>query len=73
MAKSPAVTIKDVARRAGVSIATVSYVLNKSASVSEVTRARVLDAVAELGYRPSAVARGLRAFRHPGRIAGVIG
>jgi len=61
MAKSPAVTIKDVARRAGVSIATVSYVLNKSASVSEVTRARVLDAVAELGYRPSAVARGLRA------------
>jgi DNA-binding LacI/PurR family transcriptional regulator len=61
MAKTPTVTIKDVARRAGVSIATVSYVLNRSASVSEATRARVLEAVAELGYRPSAIARGLRA------------
>jgi DNA-binding LacI/PurR family transcriptional regulator len=61
MAKTSAVTIKDVARRAGVSIATVSYVLNESASVSEATRARVLETVAELGYRPSAIARGLRA------------
>ena len=61
MAKTPTVTIRDVARRAGVSIATVSYVLNRSASVSEATRARVLEAVAELGYRPSAIARGLRA------------
>mgnify|MGYP003564714452 CR=1 FL=1 len=54
-------TIKDVARRANVSIATVSYVLNDSASISEATRARVLTAAAELGYRPSAIARGLRA------------
>jgi DNA-binding LacI/PurR family transcriptional regulator len=61
MAKSPMVTIKDVARRAGVSIATVSYVLNNRASISETTRTSVLNAVAELGYRPSAVARGLRA------------
>jgi len=55
------VTIKDVAQRAGVSIATVSYVLNESAPVSEPTRSRVLAAAAELGYRPSAIARGLRA------------
>lgn len=61
MGKTSAVTIRDVARRAGVSIATVSYVLNASAPVSERTRARVLAAAAELGYRPSAIARGLRA------------
>jgi len=61
MAKIPAVTIKDVARRAGVSIATVSYVLNESASIGEATRARVLAAVEELDYRPSVIARGLRA------------
>jgi DNA-binding LacI/PurR family transcriptional regulator len=61
MAKTSSVTIKDVARRAGVSIATVSYVLNKSAPVSEATRSRVLAAAADLGYRPSAMARGLRA------------
>ena len=61
MARIPSVTIKDVARRASVSIATVSYVFNESASISEATRARVLAAAKELGYRPSAIARGLRA------------
>lgn len=61
MGKPSVATIKDVARRAGVSIATVSYVLNESAPVSEPTRSRVLAAVAELGYRPSAIAQGLRA------------
>lgn len=61
MVKTSTVTIKDVARRAGVSIATVSYVLNKSAPVSEATRARVLAAAEDLGYRPSIIARNLRA------------
>ncbi len=61
MPREQTVTIRDVARRAGVSIATVSYVLNESAPISEETRARVLAAAAELGYRPSAIARGLRA------------
>ncbi|GAA2318382.1 LacI family DNA-binding transcriptional regulator [Streptomyces violaceusniger] len=52
--------IKDVARRAGVSVATVSRVLNDHPSVRADTRERVLAAVADLGYRPNAVARSLR-------------
>ncbi|MEV0277335.1 LacI family DNA-binding transcriptional regulator [Streptomyces sp. NPDC050610] len=52
--------IKDVAGRAGVSAATVSRVLNDHPSVRPDTRTRVLAAVAELGYRPNAVARSLR-------------
>jgi LacI family transcriptional regulator len=52
-------TIYDVADRAKVSIATVSRVLNGRARVTEETRARVMEAVATLGYRPSPVARGL--------------
>lgn len=57
-----AVTAKDVARAAGVSQATVSYVINDTPtqSISVGTRARVLAAVAELGYTPSAAARALR-------------
>jgi DNA-binding LacI/PurR family transcriptional regulator len=57
----PSVTIRDVARRAGVSTATVSYVLNDSRPVSHETRQRVLAVVQELGYRPSVIARGLQA------------
>lgn len=54
-------TIRDVAKEAGVSIATVSYVLNDSGAVGEATRQRVLQAVEKLGYRPSVIAKGLRA------------
>jgi DNA-binding LacI/PurR family transcriptional regulator len=54
-------TIKDVAREAGVSIATVSYVLNNSGAVGEATRQRVLEAVEQLGYRASVIAKGLQA------------
>lgn len=53
------VTRKDVARLAGVSTATVSYVLNKSQKVPEATAARVMAAVEELSYRPNLVARSL--------------
>jgi LacI family transcriptional regulator, galactose operon repressor len=55
-----AVTIKDVARTAGVSTATVSAVINESAYVSPALRARVLEAVKGLGYAPSQLARRLR-------------
>jgi DNA-binding LacI/PurR family transcriptional regulator len=52
-------TIRDVARRAGVSAATVSRVLNDSPLVLEPTRERVRAAVDELGYRLNATARNL--------------
>lgn len=56
-------TSADVARLAGVSRATVSYVLNNSSAVriSESTRRRVQEAAEELGYVPHAAARSLRA------------
>lgn len=53
-------TIKDVAARAGVSFTTVSHVLNGTRRVSDHARARVEQAVAEMGYAPSAVARALK-------------
>ncbi|SMD17053.1 LacI family DNA-binding transcriptional regulator [Sporomusa malonica] len=53
-------TIKDVARAAGVSIATVSRILNGNAGVSEELAARVTAAVNQLEYRPNAVARALK-------------
>ncbi len=59
----PSITIKDIAKRAGVSIATVSYVINGSRSVSPESSARVLDAINQLGYSPNAVARSLRRKR----------
>jgi LacI family transcriptional regulator len=55
-----AATIKDVARTAGVSTATVSAVINESAYVSPALRARVQEAVRDLGYAPSQLARRLR-------------
>ncbi|MFG2520934.1 LacI family DNA-binding transcriptional regulator [Streptomyces sp. NPDC048527] len=58
-----AVTLKDVAERAGVSIKTVSNVVRGAPKVSEATRTRVMGAVAELGYRPNPSARRLRTGR----------
>ncbi len=52
-------TIVDVARQAGVSIATVSRVIHRSPLVSGATQARVEQAMAALNYTPNAVARGL--------------
>ena len=51
--------IYDVSERAGVSIATVSRVLNGNPNVSEKTRNRVLEIMDELGYTPNVFARGL--------------
>lgn len=53
------ITIKDVAARAGVSPGTVSNVLTGKRPVSEATRARVYQAIQELGYRPNLLARSL--------------
>jgi DNA-binding LacI/PurR family transcriptional regulator len=54
---------KEVADRAGVSVAVVSYVLNNRSIVKEETRQRVLKAVKELGYQPNQLARGLKTKR----------
>jgi LacI family transcriptional regulator len=53
----------DVARRAGVSISTASYVVTGSRTVGDETRRRVLEAIAETGYTPDAVARALRSAK----------
>jgi len=52
-------TIYDVAGAAGVSLATVSRVLNNPEKVKKETRERVLKVIKELGYRPNVIARGL--------------
>ncbi|MEQ8153982.1 MAG: LacI family DNA-binding transcriptional regulator [Clostridiaceae bacterium] len=58
-----ATSIKDVAREAGVSIATVSRVLNDIDVVNEETKKKVVDAIKKLGYRPNIVARSLKTQR----------
>lgn len=54
------VTLKEVAERAGVSIATVSYCINGTKSVSAATRGKVMKAIEELNYVPNAAARSLK-------------
>ena len=56
-------TISDVAKRAGVSPATVSRVMQGAKNVNPATRERVEKAIEELGYVPSAVAQSLRSKR----------
>lgn len=55
-----AVTIKDVAEKAGVSIATVSRVINNAKNVNPKLKKKVLDAISELKYEPNQLARGLK-------------
>nr|WP_303047246.1 substrate-binding domain-containing protein [Paenibacillus odorifer] len=52
-------TIKDVAQKANVSIATVSRVLNNLSGYSDKTKQKVNEAIKEIGYQPNAIARGL--------------
>ena len=54
-----AITIKDIARLAGVNLSTVSRALNDSYGVNEKTRAKVLAVAQSLNYQPNRVARGL--------------
>src|SRR5690349_11076993 len=56
-------TMRDVARAAGTSVATVSHVLNETRFVSPELRERVEDALHALGYRPDDTARSLRRRR----------
>ena len=57
------ITMAQVANKAGVSLMTVSRVINDKEGVSEATRARVQAIIEELGYRPSDIARGLATQR----------
>jgi DNA-binding LacI/PurR family transcriptional regulator len=62
------VTIRDVARIAGVSATTVSHALNNKGRIEPATRERVLAAAREIGYTPNPIARSLRSGK-----SGVIG
>ena len=53
-------TIRDVAKTSGVSVATVSRVLNGDPVVTESTREKVQQAIKELDYRPNLLGKGLR-------------
>ncbi|MYL49948.1 LacI family DNA-binding transcriptional regulator [Halobacillus litoralis] len=64
------VTIKDVAREAGVSVATVSRVLNDNGYVGADTRKKVMEAIAELNYSPNEVARSL--YKRESRLIGLL-
>ena len=64
------VTIKDIARAAGVSHPTVSRALNNHPAISEATRERIIELAKQMGYVPNAAARGLKTNRT--RALGVI-
>jgi LacI family transcriptional regulator len=68
---SKRITIADVARVVGVSMMTVSRVINNKGDVSPATRQRVLQVIEDLGYRPSGIARGL-ATQHTGTLGLVV-
>ncbi|MFD1849549.1 LacI family DNA-binding transcriptional regulator [Oceanobacillus bengalensis] len=65
-----AITIRDVAKEAGVSVATVSRVINDSGYAHEDTRKVVLEAVNKLNYKPNEVARSL--FKRKSKLIGLI-
>lgn len=63
ISSSPQATIRDVARLAGVSIKTVSRVINNKPHVRDETRLRVNTAVEKLEFKPNALARQLGSMR----------
>ena len=64
--------LKDVAKKAGVSIATVSRVVNKNVNVDPVTARLVNNIIKELSYKPSKVAQRLRNQDNKSRLIGLI-
>jgi LacI family transcriptional regulator/LacI family repressor for deo operon, udp, cdd, tsx, nupC, and nupG len=65
-------SMNDVARQAGVSIVTVSRVVNNNTNVNDATRSRVLKAIKELKYKPNRVAKRLRSKTLSGNLLGVM-
>jgi LacI family transcriptional regulator len=63
-------TIRDVAKLAGVSVATVSRVLNKNGYVHETTKKKVEEAITQLSYRPNEIAHTL--YKKNSRLIGLI-
>ena len=57
------VTLKEIAEKSGVSIATVSNILNGKSNFSEETKERILEVIKETGYQPNFMARTLRAHK----------
>lgn len=64
------VTLKELAKMCGVSVSTVSNILNDKPKVSEETRQRVLETIKQTGYQPNYFAQGMR--KHKTRIVGII-
>ena len=67
----PDVSIKEVARLAGVSIATVSRCINKPDKVTAKTRLKVQDAIRQTGYSPNTLGAELSTWSHEYRYGGV--
>ena len=57
------VSIKDIAKMAGVSIATVSRVINKNGKVAKETEEKILQIMKENNYVPNLLAKGIRTFQ----------
>jgi DNA-binding LacI/PurR family transcriptional regulator len=65
-------SMNEVAKRAGVSVATVSRVLNNSNNVNDVTRTKILKAIKDLNYQPNRVAKRLRSKSVSSNLIGVL-
>ena len=65
LSEDKALSVKDIAARAGVSVATVSRVINQKANVSSKTQARVREAIALNNYVPNMIARSLKTNKTP--------
>src|SRR5690606_4825629 len=66
------ISLKEVAIKAGVSVATVSRVINSDKVVKGETRIRVQNAIKQLGYRPNRVAQRLRSTRKASKLIGLL-